>query len=80
MTTRFSPQDAGGLNPRAGADFTRLSSRDLYGAGSRLQSMADEFLRLKLFAAARHYARLASIENAGRELKTGQSPQQSTVN
>jgi hypothetical protein len=121
-------QDAGGLNPRAGAEFTRFSSRDLHGAGSRLHPdasdgygtghpntvngcassgpnltlamvagagegfcvdlprdvprfnfMADEFLRLKLFAAARHYRALASIESAGKELKTGQSSPQSTV-
>ncbi len=73
-------QDAGGLKPsRAGADFTRLSSRDLYGAGSRLHSMADDFEALGLVAAARHYRTLAAIEDAGMGPKTGQSTPQSTI-
>jgi hypothetical protein len=82
-------QDAGGLNPScAGADFTRLSSRDLYGAGSRLLppdqssalTKAGEFLRLGLISAARHYFALAALEDAGMGPKTGQSTLQSTVN
>lgn len=84
---RFSPQDAGDPPLNSRSDFTRLSSRDLYGTGSRLQSMAEELLDMGLIAAARHYFALAAVdfqfaqanETAGMGPKTGQSPLQSTV-
>jgi hypothetical protein len=76
---KTSTRNAGSPPLNSRSDFTRLSSRDLYGTGSRLHSIADGLSDLKLVAAARHYRSLAHLEDAGSGQKTGQSPLQTSI-
>lgn len=87
-------QDAGSLNSSsAGSDFTRLSSSDLDGAGSRLHSIANALRKLAdryaghptlgpdFARSARHYEGMAAeLDNAGLDPKTGQSTVRSLIN
>jgi len=84
-------QDAGDPPLNSRSELPHFSSRDLYGTGSRLASIAYSLEKLaKRYAghptlgpsfsrSAAHYRSLVALETAGMGQKMGQCPPRSTV-